>query len=275
MPPRVHLVTVVGLCIKMLPHMLRHYQRIGLDSTFVNVHLRSPDDPVLENVKQVTDAFGCGIASKTIGDWQRNLRRMYAEQRQSMPNDWFVLADQDELQSYPGGLLEAIEYCERKGYDYIRGIIIDRVSADGSFPEVRADTDLACQFPLGGFISYPLLGGDPRKIVASKGRIPLAKGQHCALTGQGCPVRDILIPVHHFKWTHGLEERLKKRMVELKDCGIPHWIESERFLSYYRAHGHRIEIEDPRFHIAPCNPEYGNWNVICDMALVYSRNMPW
>lgn len=275
MRPRVHLVTVVGSFINTLPHMLQHYRELGLTSIFVNVHLRFPEDPVLATVKQITDAFGCGIASVTAGDWQKNLRGMYSQQRQSRPNDWFVLADQDELQLYPAGILDAIEYCDRKGYDYIRGTFVDRISADGSLRELGDDSDLMCQFPLGGFISYPLLGGDPRKVVAAKGRIPLAKGQHCALSGDGCPVKNLFVQVHHFKWVHGLAERLEKRAEELRNNGVPHWVESARFVSYYRSHGCRIEIQDPRFRIARCNPRYENWDLMRDIAVAYSHDLPW
>jgi hypothetical protein len=65
---RVHLVTVVGGHVDVLPHMLEHYRSQGVESFFVNLHLAGEDDPVRGVVEQITQRFGCGIASVTVGD---------------------------------------------------------------------------------------------------------------------------------------------------------------------------------------------------------------
>jgi hypothetical protein len=53
-----------------------------------------------------------------------------------------VLADQDELQVYPGDIFKLIERCKSRGYDYIMGCFVDRVSVSGSFPGVDADRSI-------------------------------------------------------------------------------------------------------------------------------------
>ena len=62
--------------------------------------------------------------------------------RQRDPDSWFVLADQDELQVYPGDIFKLIERCKSRGYDYIMGCFVDRVSVSGSFPGVDADRSI-------------------------------------------------------------------------------------------------------------------------------------
>jgi hypothetical protein len=266
---QVHLTTVVGSYVKVLPHMLAHYRDLGVTSFFVNIHSYATPDPVLEEVKQITREFGCDIASLTVGDWQREQAGIYARSRRRYPNDWYILADQDELQVYPRDLLSIINECDSKGYDYISGAFVDRISADGTFPDVEYGRPLWSQFPLGGFISYPMLGADPRKVVAAKGYVDLTAGQHIALNGQACPIEEYYVQVHHFKYVKNLVDRLAARAQLLRQQNLPQWVESQRFVSYYNAHGGRIDIKDPRFMITDCDHEYKYWSYIVRMMMLF------
>jgi len=247
--------------------MLAHYRELGVLSFFVNAHLSHPEDAALEEVKEVTNKFGCGIYSITVGEWQRQQVEIYAKSRQRYPNDWFILADQDELQVYPYELFGIIEECDRKGYDYITGVLVDRIGADGSFPEVEYDRPIWSQFPLGGLISYPMLGADPRKVVAAKGFVPLGVGQHVARGGRGCPIEMYFIQVHHFKWVKGLAHRLSKRAEMLRKSNVSHWVESQRFVSYFEEHYGKIDIADSRFRIVECDRNYKHWDYVRQMAI--------
>ncbi len=189
----VHLVTVVGGYVDVLLHMLAHYRGLGIESSFVHVHLNDPGDPVLEHVTQITREFGCGIASIAIGEWVHNTNRdLYKQTLQSMPDDWFLIADQDELQVYPRDLISILEHCDRRGYEYIEGCFLDRFARDGSFPAVVPNQSIWSQFPMAGLISAPVLHANPNKIVAAKGRVRLGPGQHFALSGHGCPSEELL-----------------------------------------------------------------------------------
>lgn len=263
----IHLTTVAGSFVRVLPHMLNHYRELGITSFFVNVHLSHDRDVILEEAQEITNRFGCGIASVVVGDWQSNQVEMYARFRRQYPNDWFILADQDELQVYPHDLIEIIKECDRKGYDYINGCFVDRISADGGFPEVEQNRDVWSQFPLGGFVSYPMLRADPRKVVAAKGHVKLVGGQHYALSGISCPLGEYFIQVHHFKWVKDLVSRLARRAQILKDSNVPHWAESERFVSYFEKHGGRIDINDPLFGLTNCERDYKYWNDIRQKAI--------
>ena len=255
--------------------MLNHYRELGVTSFLVNVHQAHPNDTILDEVIEITSRFGCDIASVTVGDWQSEQVGIYWKSRQQHPNDWFILADQDELQIYPHNLLEIIKKCDQKGYDYISGCFVDRIGADGGFPDVEPDQDIWSQFPLGGFITYPLLGADPRKIVAAKGYVNLSRGQHVALSGAGCPIEEYFIQVHHFKWVKNLARRLAQRSQMLKNSNLPHWVESERFVSYFEQHQGKIDIHDPLFRIAKCGRDYKRWDNIRQMVAAFRDDLVW
>jgi hypothetical protein len=269
MKRNVHLVTVAGSHVDILPHMLEHYRGLGIESFFVNVHLSSEADPVYERIREITRQFGCGIAAVQVGDWQSLQQGMYALQRERYPDDWFVLADQDELQFYPGAIAEIVEDCAARGWDYIRGCFVDRVAADGSFPEPGSGVPIRERYPLGGFVSNPVLGADPRKVVAVKGNLPVGKGQHHAGLGRACPSREYFIPVHHFKWTGGIDKRLAARLALFQKQGVPHWDESARFVDYYARSGGRLNLRDPHLYLAPAEPEYRHWETLKKLVLSF------
>ena len=283
---RLHLITTVGgTAIQVLPHMLRHYRELGISSFFVIVHRRGGDDPVLSEVKAMTDAFGIDIADVVVQPHSAGVQAAsWARFKAARPDDWFVVADQDELQWYPAGLVSTLEDCERRGYEYVTGCLVDRLSADGTLAPLRPDAPIWQQYPLGGFLTYPLCGGDPRKVVAVKGRVPLGPGQHSALGGRGCPIQEHFVPVHHFKWIAGLLEYLQERAASRRALGDPCWVESDRFTAYYERRGH-VDLDDPNLMVAPClhqhqapcppgctghdSPIYPPWPKLRDMATAF------
>ena len=261
----IHLITLAGAHVDVLGHMLEHYRGLGIESFFVNLNLSDEKDPIREQVEEITRRFGCGIAGVTIGDWHLLQQQVYLKQRELYPSDWFVLADQDELQVYPADLRDVMADCG--SWDYIRGCFVDRIARDGSFPAVEAEKPIWEQFPLGGFITALIGGGDPRKVVAVKGALPIRKGNHHAYEGRACPSRQYYIPVHHFKWTANVAERLTERAEAMKRHGTLEWTESARFVEYYRANGGRIAVEDPRLLIGECAPDYPHWEKIKKIVL--------
>ena len=257
---RIHLITVAGGHVEMLPHMLAHYRALGIASFSVNANVRAADDPSLARIEEIARAFGTELASVTTGDWMHDSnQRIYRTMRAHRPEDWFVLADIDELQAWPDDIASSLAWCERRGYEYVEGCFVDRLARDGGFPDVRAGVLLAQQFPLGAFLSYPLAGASPCKVVAAKGFVELGPGQHFADGGKPCPAHELYVPVHHFKWTGGIVERLRARAAARERAGDRYWDESARFVSHCDAHGGRIDTGDPRFLAAECAPDYPHW----------------
>jgi len=267
---RVHLITVVGGYVDVLPFMLEHYRSLGIEDFLVNVHLRDRGDAVIDEVQRVTTRFGCAAPTTFVGDWQSQQERVWRQAMRRHADDWCVLADQDELHRYPDELSSLLAYCDRHGYDVLTGAFVDRVSADGRFPAVQPGQPIAAQFPCGGFVSYPLLGADPRKVVAAKGRVVVVRGQHLALSGRACPIDEAFVQVHHYKWTGGLVARLRERAALLRRNGVAHWTESDRFVRYCESHGERLDLTDPRLMIAPCAPDYPYWDRLTGMARAHA-----
>jgi hypothetical protein len=274
---RVHLTTAVGGYVKVLPHMLRHYRALGVDSFFVHVNLFDDHDPILDQVRAVCDVTSVSVGGKL---WRGNTDVHRAVMARH-PDDWFILADQDELQIYPDGgvrpsrphspgvspgdeseddragrpidaggtpaLHELFDECERRGYDSIEGTLIDRLAPGGVFAEIDPAREIWEQFPVSAIVTAALLGGEPRKIVAARGRVELTVGQHDTAGGRGCPLAECHVAVHHFKWTAGIVERLRERVRLLRERGMEFAEESERFLRYVEQHDEGIDLADPRF----------------------------
>jgi hypothetical protein len=268
---KVNLLTLVGSHIDILPFMLSHYRDCGVSSFVVNVHLTHRNDPVLDQVQAITDAFGCGIGTVGIGDWLRFELGLWLDSMRSRPDDWWILADQDELHHFPEEPTTLFTYCDRKGYDYIRGTFVDRLSSDGSLSPVEPCRPLALQYPLGGIVSANLLGAWSTKVVAAKGRVIINTGHHHASNGVACPIDDLFIPVYHYKWTAGLIERQSRRADHFRENHVPHWFESANVVEYFTSHNNRVDVHDRKFLLGACDPVYPHWSVVRDYFIAKRR----
>jgi len=271
---RVHVITVVGgVGVNILPQTLRHYRALGVESFFVIIHLHAIDRPFVARVRAMAAACGVAIESIVI-DRDANRVQRLAKQRimQARPDEWFLPIDADEFQTYPAGLMATLADCDRQGYDHVCGALVDRVSGDGTLAPLRPQDSVWTQYPLGGYVTYPLLGGDLRKVVALKGRVTMGVGNHVAYSSTGCPLSRHVVPVHHFKWVGTLLPYLRKRCEDYRRLNKPWWIESDRCVRYFERHG-RLDLADPRFLIAPCEPDYAAWGKV--IASIADLNERW
>ncbi|MBL8177670.1 MAG: hypothetical protein JNK48_23535 [Bryobacterales bacterium] len=159
--------------------------------------------------------------------------------------------------------------CDRHGWDHVRGCFVDRLSATGGFPAIDTGLPLPRQFPLGAFLTYPILNGDPRKVVLVRGAVYVVRGQHYSFSPLACPPSRHFIPVHHYKWTQGIPERLAARIVQLRQEGAPYWTECRRFLDCIHSSGGRIDLSGPRLLVAPCTPSHRKWDALKALILPY------
>jgi hypothetical protein len=258
---KVHLVTVVGSDVKLLPHMLRHYRRMGIESFIVNLHLEESHDPVRRQVERITQEFGCDISNVIIGKWSNRVNRQLYSQSRTRANDWYILADLDEFHRYPGNLGTIIDGCNKKGRDFIEGCVIDRISSDGGFPKIASDKPIEEQFRLGCIFTHAILEAYPIKVVAAKGFVELSEGNHYATNGRCCPINECFAQVHHYKWDDGVLDRSRQRLNAADRLG-GYSRECHRLLDYASANNGRINISDARLLVAECNPGYKYWDLI-------------
>jgi hypothetical protein len=158
--------------------------------------------------------------------------------------DWIVWCDSDEFQVYPEPLGRIVAQCEVAGVDYIRGIFIDRIAADGTLPAFDPQRSIWETFPLTYNVTRALARGEPRKVTLAKASVRLRGGKH--LPHSDAPLKTISswVQVHHFKWDAALIERLRFRVRPEWRAKFPWWVESQRLLDYFQAHDQRFDLAD-------------------------------
>jgi hypothetical protein len=234
----INLVTVVGENTHILPHMLKHYEDV-IDKAYVAVYRQSNDDGILEEIEELgIEPFM--VFTEPKYNWER-VTEIYNTIKQTKPNDWWIVSDDDELQVYPEPIEDIVKNCERYGYDFVTGGFLDRIGIDGTFPEVTRDTNLHKAFPLAGFFRHPMSKACPNKVTLMKGFQDISSGQHYASFKDGTnswgeghprrmPINEVFTQVHHFKWDSTCVERIKKVADNKKDYSY-----SEEYRVMYEA----------------------------------------
>ena len=282
---KINLVTVCGHNTTMLRHMLNHYKDF-IDEIFVVVYLSSDKDRVLSEVKEITRDLNIDIHRKTIEEpfnWER-VTELYNETKLLKPDDWWIVADDDEFHIYPKPINELIEDCDENGYKFITGAFLDRIGEGGRFPKILPfdDSDIWEEFPLAGSFRYPISNACPNKTVVMKGNIQVTNGQHYAMIdGEDTygdrwmndlryPVGDCFIQVHHFKWDITVIGRLRE-VSRIKEDYTFHKEYRDMFDYIIDNYG-TIDINDERFMIERSGKDYfdyPHWDKIRTQALEY------
>ena len=148
---KVHLITVAGDYVDVWPDMVEHYRSQGIELLIINAHSSSRTDPLLDRIEQAASWFETKIASVTVEPWSQTLMHCCTGSRVS-----------------------------ERGYEFIKGCLVDRIAADGLLAPVMAEKDLFDQFPLGGCVTGPVLGGVINKVAAARGHVKVGPGQHHA-----------------------------------------------------------------------------------------------
>lgn len=221
----IRLVTVVGHGTNLLPHFIKHYSQY-VDEIHIVAYITDNTPNLKTEILNVIHGYEnvvmCDVVRDRSFDWNK-VTQIYNYTKSKYPNDWWVVADIDELQLYPNNDLKLlISECEENGWDLVRGGFIDRVGIDGEFPEIQEDISLFEQFPNAGFFRYPLSNACPNKVCIMKGHVEITSGQHYAkIDGQTtwkwqgwnhpliAPYSTHSIQVHHFKWDKTCVDRIK------------------------------------------------------------------
>ena len=269
----IRLVTVTGSRTNTLWHMLSYYKD-RVDEIYVVVYEWdgfSTYDDVLAITKQFPNVR---IVDRVVAEkynWEM-VTTLYNKTKMLHPNDWWVVADDDEFHKYSKDLYEIVSDCDKNGWELVRGGFIDRIGENGTFPEIDNDEDIFEQFPLAGFFRYPLSGACPNKICILKGYIELTPGQHYAkIDGhttwkwQGwnhpliAPVDEYNVQVHHFKWDSTCVERIKA-VADIKQL-YSYSDEYKKMYQALRSNNFEIDITDSRFMIEHTGFwGYNQWN---------------
>ena len=276
-----NLVTVVGENTHILPHMLKHYED-QIDKAYVCVYRQGKDDGILEEIEEL-GIKPFMVFTEDKYNWNR-VTDIYNTVKQTKPNDWWIVADDDELQVYPDNIEIIIKDCERYGYDFVTGGFLDRIGIDGTFPEVTRETDIHKKFPLAGFFRYPMSGACPNKVTLMKGYQDITSGQHYASFADGTnswgtkhpkrmPVEEVFTQVHHFKWDSTCIKRIKKVADINKDYAF-----SEEYLKMYnsiKGTDWKIDVKNSEYLVEKLTEfsyinylDYKQWNTLINKITV-------
>ena len=269
----INLCSVVGSYVGVLPHMLRHYRELGVDRIMLATQCDRDNPSIVDEIRKIAREFDAVITIDYRGPWHEDVNaRLLTEIRRSSPRDWFILSDQDELQSYPTGIQDVVSFAEARHADYIEGALLDRVSESGELISVSPTQPIGSQFPWVGFFAYAAFGSFPKKVVAAKGYVDVTHGQHSALNGFRLNHEVAFIQIHHFKWVEGLVGRLATRASHYRsgDWKLVHpdsVLESEKAVQLLSEPGVRLDRSNPGYLFARASlqfDDYPHWNAVID-----------
>ena len=125
--------------------MINHYKDI-VDEIFVVVYRQHELDGILDQVVNL-GIKPYKVVTEPKFNWER-VTQLYNEVKQTKPNEWWVVSDDDELHVYPKDIREMIQECEENGWEFITGGFLDRIGERGEFPLVTKETNIWESFPL-------------------------------------------------------------------------------------------------------------------------------
>lgn len=276
----VNLVTVVGHNTTMLSHMLEYYRPI-VDNIYVVVYRQSDSDGILEEIESM-GVVPYKVVTEPKFNWNK-VTELYNEVKQTKPNEWWIVSDDDEFHVYPYELDTMIETSNENGWEFITGGFIDRIGERGKFPEVDLGTDIWQEFPLGGFFRYPMSGACPNKVCVMKGSVNVTPGQHYVDLGNGkntwgiqgvdhpnrYPLEYGFVQVHHFKWDSTVVDRIKEVSETIQP--YTHWSEYKKMYESIKDSNFKIDILNPEYYIEELNiPSYydfSKWEELTDKII--------
>jgi hypothetical protein len=238
--------------IDWLPQFVAHYRAQGVERFLLTLQI-DPALPEHEKLRHRT-RFEQTLARLNVGEsffWEHvwdgpsmgeHHRRLQLA-HVGAP-DWIVWCDSDEFQVYPESLDRIVAQCEAAGVDFIRGIFIDRIAADGSLAAFDPQRSIWETFPRTCDVTNALAKAEPRKVTLARGSLPLRGGKHLPPYDGALKTISGWVQVHHFKWDAALLERLRFRVRPEWRDRFPWWVESQRLLDYFSAHQQRFDLAD-------------------------------
>lgn len=253
------LIAVVGPVEASLLHeFVLHYSKLGVERFMLSFHF--PENTAASTKRDLITACRGLVGNPQIvsnGPWHATINGDLRDQMRCQAGPgWHLLADIDEFQFYSTEVSEVIESVQCAGGHIVRGLMLDRVAADGRLCAWSPALGLDRTYPLGGFLTHSVLKADPRKVVLAHSSIDVSSGNHISprQPDRGEP----LVIVHHFKWRAGVVDYLRHRIAMFSTgAWREEWpavrTEAQRFLTYLRMNNERINVENTSPLFRPVN----------------------
>jgi hypothetical protein len=238
----VKLLTSIYDDARLLPHFLRHYEALGVSQVFCVAQV-DQNPALLDEIAAHTLGHQFVVEHVLQGTFHPGpvYQRLDAvRQRYVRPDEWVVCADLDEFLDASVPIAELVARCEDAGADHVKGVLVDRIAADGTFPPLGAGP-LGAQFPLAAALTGKLLRAYVHKVPLMRGSCPVRDGLHETV---GCPLDAPPLSVFHYKWFDGVKARMVDRLYTRILNGEGCWPEAKRFVDYVQNTGPRIDVTD-------------------------------
>jgi hypothetical protein len=261
--------------------MLRHYKPI-VKNFFVNIYANYKSDPIIEEITSICNELDIEPHKVWIEEafnWNR-VTEIYNETTSLKPDDWWIVADDDELQLYSKPIEEIIKECEENNWEFVTGGFLDRIGENGEFPKITKESNVWTEMPNAGFFRYPLSRAEANKVTLLKGKHNVVPGQHFIDLGRGktswgkshllrYPVEKNFTQVHHFKWDYTVLQRLKEVSKSMANYTFAH--EYKKMLKSIQDRDFTIDLNEREFMFerieTPNYSQYRKWKILTEKIL--------
>ena len=188
---RLHSFVGVDPDVTALPafkKFLRHYAELGVTEFVLDFHTNTDDFARVAQFSDAARAFRCtvrNVISEPYLATGNHLHHVNAFIRDyCSAGDWCLMADTDEFIKFPVPIQEFLDARDAAGDRVLVGHLIDRISGEGTFPEITERSELDDLFPFQYPLTLLVRGGWTRKVVALKAMSETTAGRH-ALVDEG------------------------------------------------------------------------------------------
>lgn len=235
--------------VAWLPQFVEHYRELGVERFHLSLHVepgtaRDAAARAVRSAEEILGGMGIALFAVVICPFDSDAFRAWHDEAQAQrtaPGDWIVWADSDEFQIYPAPLPEMIRRAEREGYDFFRGIMIDRVAADGALVDFDASRPVWEQYPRRCRLTRDVALACDIKTPCARAEIVMLGGNHGPEDETGWTECPDWAEIHHFKWDSTVVRRLRRRLEPDWKERCFWWTESARLLDHIERHGGRID----------------------------------
>ena len=258
---KVYITTVATLDMEVFYHWLDYYKD-KVDDFFINLWGDSSEinfDEIISIMKE----FGLSPYNdyRDINVFNEDFKtKMFNDTISIYPNDWWIPIDCDEFIFFPDGVQSNIQYNIDNNFDYTFGLLVDRISEDGTLLELKLTDDIFSKFPLIGNIAMELKGDfiyiDKVSLIRGSGRV--INGIHGIENIDKEKISDITTQHHHFKWTSKTLENFQRQYNGLRDCGHNWYVEYSNVLDYFK-YNDRIDVNNSKFMLEKWDGEWSRW----------------
>ena len=227
-PANISLITTVSHSTELIPHFLKHYREMGIKQFVfaVKKELDGVDnrDTMRDSILAMSQDDIWVTSINEIGDSGHAYINVLARQ---LHTDWILPADLDEFQWYPQSLSAVVKSLNDSNRNCVVGYLIDRVTADGSFPKALPNDNILETFPRAVKFSEKVMKQNCRKVMLARPTVKFNGGEHSA---EGEMPAEFTGTVWHIKWFGDVIGKLNAMLKWRHDHRYPWAAESSRAL---------------------------------------------